>query len=83
MVFLHMLNTVFYKDLKTHVNKRKIYKGIMMGMDFSEERKSRRCYVKLEDPAIEIKVYAEGKKNKSIRHQNFDQIVFDLHCGQK
>ena len=30
-----------------------------MGMDFSEQQKSRRCYVRLEDPSIEIKVYAD------------------------
>jgi hypothetical protein len=28
-------------------------------MDFSEKKKSRRCYVKLDDPPLEIKVYAE------------------------
>ena len=30
-----------------------------MGMDFSEKQRSRRCYVKLHDPPIEIKVYAD------------------------
>ncbi len=54
-----MLNTVFYKDLKVRINDRQVYTGTLMGMDFSEKKKSRRCYVKLDDPSIEIKVYAE------------------------
>jgi hypothetical protein len=27
MVFLHMLNTLFYQDLKVRLNQRKIYTG--------------------------------------------------------
>ena len=59
-MFLHMLNVTFYRQLQVKLPKRTVYKGILMGMDFSEKRnKSRRCYVQLEEPAIEIKVYGE------------------------
>jgi len=60
-LFLHMLNVTFYKELKERrLNRRTVYKGILMGMDFSEKRnKSRRCYVRLEDPTIEVKVFGE------------------------
>jgi hypothetical protein len=85
MVFLHMLNTLFYQDMKTRLHQRKIYTGelkrrvaplcelrvvwwysetfiavgVIMGMDFSDRQKSRRVYVQLDEPHIQIKVYAE------------------------
>jgi ribosomal protein L11 methyltransferase len=33
--------------------------GVVMGMDFSDRQKSRRVYVQLDNPHIQIKVYAE------------------------
>jgi len=59
-VFLHVMNLTFYKDLQQGVQKRRLYKGTILGIDYSNARnKSRRCYVKLDDPGIEIKVYGE------------------------
>lgn len=59
MVFLHMLNTLFYSDLRLRLNQRKMYQGVVMGMDFSDRQKSRRVYVQLDEPHIQIKVYGE------------------------
>jgi len=57
---MHMLNLTFYSDLQKRLPKRPVYRGVVMGMDFSESRgKGRRVYVKLEDPSIEIKVFGE------------------------
>jgi hypothetical protein len=56
---LHMLNLIFYKELHNKKRRRQVFTGVLMGMDFSDKRKSRRCYVKLDDPSIEIKVYGE------------------------
>jgi len=57
---MHMLNITFYKDLKMRIINRSVYNGILMGMDFSQKfNKTRRAYVKLDDPGIEIKVYGE------------------------
>ena len=59
-LMLHMLNTVFYAQLEIRQKaQRKIFSGIIMGMDFSDEKKSRRVYVQLDNPAIEVKVYGE------------------------
>lgn len=59
-VFLHAMNLYFFKDLQKSLGKRPVYEGILLGLDFSERRhKSRRCYVKLREPAIEIKVFGE------------------------
>jgi hypothetical protein len=59
MVFLHMLNTLFYQDLRLRINQRKTYTGVVMGMDFSDRERSRRVYVQLDEPHIQIKVYGE------------------------
>lgn len=57
---MHMLNVTFYKDLKKRIDHRPVHKGIILGIDFAEQRdKTRRAYVKLEEPSIEIKVYGE------------------------
>lgn len=57
---MHMLNATFFNDLRLRIDRRSEYKGIVMGMDFSERKsKTRRAYVKLDEPCIEIKVYGE------------------------
>jgi len=59
-LFLHMMNTIFYKDLQIRSLKdRPFYTGVVMGMDFSARKKSSRIYVKLQDPPMEVKVAAE------------------------
>jgi hypothetical protein len=60
-VHLHMLNCFFFKDLQSRKGgkQRPIYEGFIIGMDFSEKSKSSRCYVKLRDPPVEIKVSGE------------------------
>lgn len=57
---MHVLNVTFFKDLKKRIDHRPVYNGILMGMDFSEKNsKTRRAYVKLDEPSIEVKVYGE------------------------
>lgn len=60
-LFLHMLNLTFYQDLKQRkLQKRPVYHGTLLGMDFSDQRrKSRRCYVRLRENGLEIKVFGE------------------------
>jgi hypothetical protein len=59
-VFLHLMNQLFYKDLLIrNVGKRPIRAGILIGLNFTDNSKSRRCYVQLEDEAMEIKVFAQ------------------------
>lgn len=58
-IFLHVLNTLFYKELEKDPKKRTFFEGVILGIDFTQQSKSRRVYVKLDHPSVEIKVYGE------------------------
>ncbi|CAB9498766.1 Ribonuclease R [Seminavis robusta] len=60
-VFLHVMNQLFYQDLRIrNVGKRPLRRGVLIGLNFTDNSKSRRCYVQLEKHNnMEIKVFAQ------------------------
>ena len=63
---LHLvaMNHLFFPELNRPQRERTVYLGRIIGMDFSERRKSSRLYVRVKNPPLELKVFGEDMNHQ-------------------